>query len=72
MILCNLRVPGALLFLIIVGQRLAVLAEGTNWGCLKFFSLTYAIYPCHSLGDDSIWTEILSQRFVVVVVLRPW
>ena len=54
-----------LLIWIIVGQGPITLAVDASGGCLGIFSLVYLFsFLSPSLGDGSIWTEILSQRAV--------
>ena len=62
----NFQCRGGLLILIIVGQGPIALAVGAGGGYLDiFFSRLLFLFSFSlSLGDDPIWTEILSQRAV--------
>ena len=65
MVLGKLPVPGRPTILITVGQGPIVLAVGAGGGGLDIFTLIYPFSSFSlSLGDGSIWTEILSQRAV--------
>ena len=58
-------VLGKLTILITVGQGPIALAVGAGGGGLDIFTLIYPFSSFSlSLGDGSIWTEILSQRAV--------
>ena len=61
----NFQCRGVLLIWMIVGQAPTVLAVGTGGVVLTFFSpLSFLSSFSLSLGDDPIYTEILSQRAV--------
>ena len=65
MVLCKLPVPERPTIWMIVWQGPIALAVGAGEGCLEIFILLY-FFPSFSpsLGDVSIYTEILSQRAV--------
>ena len=61
----NFQCRGVLLILIIKGKGPFALAVGAGWGSLDNFSLAYLFsFLSPSLGDNPIYTEILSQRTV--------
>ena len=65
MVLGTLPVPGRPTIFITVGQRPIAVAVGAGVGGLDIFTLIYPFSSFSlSLGDGSIWTEILSQRAV--------
>ena len=65
MVLGKLPVPVRPTILITVGQGPIALAVGAGGGGLDIFTLIYPFSSFSlSLGDGSIWTEILSQRAV--------
>ena len=65
MVLGKLPVPGRPTILITVGQGPIALAVGAGGGGLDIFTLIYPFSSFSlSLGDDPIYTEILSQRAV--------
>ena len=65
MVLGKLPVPGRPTIFITVGQRPIAVAVGAGVGGLDIFTLIYPFSSFSlSLGDGSIWTEILSQRAV--------
>ena len=65
MVLGKLPVPGRPSIMITVGQGPIALAVGAGGGGLDISTLIYPFSSFSlSLGDDPIWTEILSQRAV--------
>ena len=72
MVLGKLPVPGRPTILITVGQGPIALAVGADGGGLDIFTLIYPFSSFSlSLGDGSIWTEILSQRAVIPKKNQP-
>ena len=64
MVLGNLPVPGRPTIRMIVGQGPTALAVGAGGGLFGHFysPLSFLSSFSVSLGDDPIWTDILSQR----------
>ena len=72
MVLGKLPVPGRPTILITVGQGPIALAVCADGGGLDIFTLIYLFSSFSlSLGDGSIYTEILSQRAVKPKTNQP-